>query len=330
MSCPPTVQHAHVERIQLLRKLPAWRRLNDAPFRVLHALAFALFAYCWFTHVPEAVEPADEVLDGTVTAQPIALEQPQNSALALDPELDGTVEQAATVAGANATDGAAAGALPPPWEPKTPAEFVQVAWVIIAVAHALANLFCIWVVRVRVFCQYRRVSELHGADSVLCVAKQNHGSTGIALLTFRTIDVADASSPGGLRKARAHPPAPSACASTPEQHSSPMHHAAAALRKPAAIQVPHTEFDFRRIRFELDPETNTFSPLRFPDSGAVRDYLTARGLGSEAEAVAALEKWGANTAEVPVPKFVDVLKEQMVAPFFIFQVQRCSLCPLGL
>lgn len=88
----------------------------------------------------------------------------------------------------------------------------------------------------------------------------------------------------------------------------------------APAQVPHTEFDFRRIRFELDTATNTFSPLRFPDSGTVRDYLTCRGLGSEAEAVAALEKWGANTAEVPVPRFMDLLKEQMVAPFFIFQV----------
>ena len=36
--------------------------------------------------------------------------------------------------------------------------------------------------------------------------------------------------------------------------------------------------------------------------------------------VSALERWGANRFEVPLPQFVDLLKEQLMAPFFVFQV----------
>ena len=36
--------------------------------------------------------------------------------------------------------------------------------------------------------------------------------------------------------------------------------------------------------------------------------------------VAALERWGANRFEVPLPQFADLLKEQLMAPFFVFQV----------
>lgn len=49
-------------------------------------------------------------------------------------------------------------------------------------------------------------------------------------------------------------------------------------------------------------------------------YRRASGLGSEARVVAALERWGPNRFEVPLPQFADLLKEQLMAPFFVFQV----------
>jgi cation-transporting ATPase 13A1 len=36
--------------------------------------------------------------------------------------------------------------------------------------------------------------------------------------------------------------------------------------------------------------------------------------------VAALERWGYNRFEVPSPRFLELLKEQLLAPFFVFQV----------
>ncbi len=35
---------------------------------------------------------------------------------------------------------------------------------------------------------------------------------------------------------------------------------------------------------------------------------------------AAAEIWGLNKFEVPVPPFLDLLQEQMLAPFFVFQM----------
>ncbi len=49
-------------------------------------------------------------------------------------------------------------------------------------------------------------------------------------------------------------------------------------------------------------------------------YRSSKGFGSEAKVLAALQKWGPNKFEVPVPLFFDLLAEQLLAPFFVFQV----------
>lgn len=49
-------------------------------------------------------------------------------------------------------------------------------------------------------------------------------------------------------------------------------------------------------------------------------YRASGGYGTEGKLVAALEKWGPNKFEVPVPRFTELLWEQLLAPFFCFQV----------
>ena len=49
-------------------------------------------------------------------------------------------------------------------------------------------------------------------------------------------------------------------------------------------------------------------------------YQRSSGYGSEVKVAAALERWGPNRFEVPLPRFADLLQEQLVAPFFVFQV----------
>ena len=44
---------------------------------------------------------------------------------------------------------------------------------------------------------------------------------------------------------------------------------------------------------------------------------------------AAAEKWGVNEFEFPMPTFDELLREQLLAPFFVFQAgggRLCSLC----
>jgi hypothetical protein len=49
-------------------------------------------------------------------------------------------------------------------------------------------------------------------------------------------------------------------------------------------------------------------------------YLRASGYGSPERVAAAAEIWGLNRFEVPLPPFQKLLAEQMLAPFFVFQL----------
>ena len=43
------------------------------------------------------------------------------------------------------------------------------------------------------------------------------------------------------------------------------------------------------------------------------------GYGTTAKVEAAAERWGSNAFEVPVPRFMELLRDQLLAPFFCFQ-----------
>ena len=79
-------------------------------------------------------------------------------------------------------------------------------------------------------------------------------------------------------------------------------------------------FSFRKIRFVLNPERGVFVKLKYPSKRTVGEYVASGGLASDAAVTAALERWGSNKFEVPVPRFGSLLGEQLVAPFFCFQV----------
>lgn len=83
---------------------------------------------------------------------------------------------------------------------------------------------------------------------------------------------------------------------------------------------PIISFDFRKLHFILDGEANTFRKLKYPTKETFAAYRASGGYGTEGKLVAALEKWGPNKFEVPVPRFTELLWEQLLAPFFCFQV----------
>ena len=57
-----------------------------------------------------------------------------------------------------------------------------------------------------------------------------------------------------------------------------------------------------------------------PAQETFEHYQRSTGFGNEDRVAAALAKWGPNRFVVPLPRFADMLKEQLVAPFFVFQV----------
>ncbi|KAJ2163078.1 putative cation-transporting ATPase 1 [Coemansia sp. RSA 552] len=83
---------------------------------------------------------------------------------------------------------------------------------------------------------------------------------------------------------------------------------------------PVVSFKFQGQKYVYG--AGAFRAVTYPvDEGlAAQAVVDARGLAGATEAQAALERYGANRIEVPVPTFGDLFKEHAVAPFFVFQI----------
>ncbi|KAG2425295.1 hypothetical protein HXX76_013876 [Chlamydomonas incerta] len=98
--------------------------------------------------------------------------------------------------------------------------------------------------------------------------------------------------------------------------------------KEGITETEELSFDFRRQRFVYDPARHAFEKLRFPDKETFEYYGKASGHGSEAKQLAAFDRYGPNKVDVPLPAFSELLKEHLVAPFFVFQVFCVALWAL--
>ncbi|GMF46859.1 unnamed protein product [Phytophthora fragariaefolia] len=91
-------------------------------------------------------------------------------------------------------------------------------------------------------------------------------------------------------------------------------------------QAPTLWFSYQNLKFCLYDDVETidkgdvaFRRLDFPCSGSLLSYLQSEGIATNDQLVQARGKWGRNDFELPMPKFAELLKEQLVAPFFVFQ-----------
>ncbi|KAG2431042.1 hypothetical protein HYH02_013473 [Chlamydomonas schloesseri] len=98
--------------------------------------------------------------------------------------------------------------------------------------------------------------------------------------------------------------------------------------KEGIVETEELSFDFRRQRFVYDPSRHAFEKLRFPDKETFEYYGKASGHGSEAKQLAAFDRYGPNKVDVPLPAFSELMKEHLVAPFFVFQVFCVALWAL--
>ena len=107
-------------------------------------------------------------------------------------------------------------------------------------------------------------------------------------------------------------------------------------------------FEFRKQRYCYHEQDNAFEKLWYPDKVwhwseghtlpqgmllAFKCYSTspdlmqepfdyywnASGYSNDTKLLAAVENWGPNKFVVPVPSFLAMLQEQLLAPFFVFQ-----------
>ncbi len=95
-------------------------------------------------------------------------------------------------------------------------------------------------------------------------------------------------------------------------------------------------FEFRKQAFvweehsacsERAHEARAFRRRRFPRL-SFAEYAGSRGLSTMQQVAAVEELYGSNNFNLPLPKWRELLKEQMLAPFFCFQVLCCILWSL--
>ena len=94
---------------------------------------------------------------------------------------------------------------------------------------------------------------------------------------------------------------------------------------PGGAEFVEVSFEYRKRRFVFRPESNAFEHLKFPAHEPLRTYLSATGHGSAERVASAAQQWGLNKFDVPLPAFGALLREQMLAPFFVFQVACVAL-----
>ncbi|KAI8866746.1 P-type ATPase [Ramicandelaber brevisporus] len=81
-------------------------------------------------------------------------------------------------------------------------------------------------------------------------------------------------------------------------------------------------FSFQKSKYVYSESDNQFAKVVYPgdDCPPLSTFQQANGLSSEVEIEAALDKYGLNRFDIPLPTFVEMFKDHAVAPFFVFQI----------
>lgn len=71
-------------------------------------------------------------------------------------------------------------------------------------------------------------------------------------------------------------------------------------------------------------DKKTFQGIPYPVKDPIEDYQLAEGIADKKAENKAHLVWGNNKMNIPIPTFMDLYKEHVVAPFFVFQL-FCTL-----
>lgn len=85
---------------------------------------------------------------------------------------------------------------------------------------------------------------------------------------------------------------------------------------------PQLSFTFQALKYIYDDDKKVFSPISYPSESCppLSEFQKSTGLDDHTSIKEALETYGENKLQIPVPTFIDLFKEHVVAPFFVFQI----------
>lgn len=85
------------------------------------------------------------------------------------------------------------------------------------------------------------------------------------------------------------------------------------------VIVAH-QVEGQKKKFSYSKERKTFSRIPYPIDDTINFYQTSQGILDATSIKKADLVWGPNKMHVPIPQFLEIYKEHVVAPFFVFQL----------
>ena len=76
--------------------------------------------------------------------------------------------------------------------------------------------------------------------------------------------------------------------------------------------------EIMKKRMHWDNSRRTFRSIPYPVKDSIGFYQEAAGLQDKEEEKNANLLWGNNTMKIPIPTFLELYQEHVVAPFFVF------------
>ena len=82
-------------------------------------------------------------------------------------------------------------------------------------------------------------------------------------------------------------------------------------------------FQFQKLKYVFEgDDKKRFELIQFPDSSPFAEYAQSKGFVDDDAVARARGYFGKNLTEMELPKFVELFKQRVVAPFFVFQSKR--------
>lgn len=79
--------------------------------------------------------------------------------------------------------------------------------------------------------------------------------------------------------------------------------------------------EYHRKKYFYDSEKKRFVKVAYPVNLSMKDYREHKGFkNDEQEMQSAVNVFGLNRLDIPLPTFVELFQEHAAAPFFVFQV----------
>ena len=85
------------------------------------------------------------------------------------------------------------------------------------------------------------------------------------------------------------------------------------------------QVEVQKKKFSYSKDKKTFSQIPYPVDDSIEFYRTNEGIQDQTALKKADLVWGPNKMSVPIPQFLEIYKEHMVAPFFVFQLFTSAL-----